>query len=127
VSSRVARLDREGRVRVGRRRDRHRLHIRECERVGERGTRVGDIEALGAPRGPGGVTSDQRAHVEARGPQRRHVDTSAEAGPDHDGAERHLTTGPSLVALVGIDELAQRLSASEPAEIVDEDLERGAL
>ena len=90
VPARGARLDRERRVRGGRRRDRDRVHARERERVGERRARVLDAEPFGTARGAIGVAADEREHVEARGAQRGHVHARAEARADDDGADRHL-------------------------------------
>ena len=67
------------------------------------------------------IAADEREHVEARRRAARARARGAEPGADDDRAGRHR-----LVALVGIDDLAQRLAAREAPEVVDEDVERGA-
>ncbi len=105
------------RVRVGRRRDRDRVDLRECERLGECRARVRHAQPLRPARG-------LRRHRGRRARPRRtpHCATpgrgrGTEAGADDDRA------GHS-VSLVGVDDVAQRLAASVPAEVVHEDLDR---
>ena len=58
-----------------------------AERFGAVGRRVRDAEQLGAGRGLVGVTTDERAHLDARGLQRTRVGDHTEAGSDDGSTE----------------------------------------
>jgi hypothetical protein len=88
VPAGLARLDREGCVRVGRCGNGDRVDAFDLERVTERCTCSGYSESVGATARARRAAANQRVHGEARRPERGDVHPAAEAGAD-DHRARH--------------------------------------